>query len=92
MPKEKIKEEIQKLENISSILAITSEELISKVEILVQKEGFRYAEAIVHIAKELNLEAEDLINIIPKPLKEKMYGESQRLNVILRSTRQLQFK
>lgn len=61
-------------------LALTPVDLVERATIMVQQENIRYSQAIVEICKELEIEPEDVAQLIPNPLKEKMRHEAMAFN------------
>ncbi len=80
MSKEKIEEVIKPL--------FTKIGLIAEVEHLVKFEGMGYAESMIHICIEKEVEPEDLAKLVKKenPLKEKLRVEGQRNNTLPKPT------
>lgn len=62
--------------------AITKEDLIKKVEHLVQNDGLTYLESIMSICSDLDLDPVDIAKMITGPLKDKLECESQRNHMI----------
>ncbi len=63
-------------------LALTSEQLVEKASKLVKSEGIRYSEAIIDICKEYDLEPEDIVQLLPKPLLEKLENEAMDFHTL----------
>lgn len=61
---------------------ITKNELAKRVEHLVLNDSLKYIEAIMQVCEELDLEPEDIGKIVGGPLKDKVEGEAQRLNIL----------
>jgi hypothetical protein len=70
----------------SSVLSIhpvlTKQSLIEKVEFLVVKDKMRYAEALVHLCHEHQIDPEDVVKLITPALKTKIAVEARARNVI----------
>lgn len=61
--------------------------LIELVEFLVKTDGMSYAEAIVEVCEQSEIEPEDMAKIIKKgPLKNKLEMEATKRNIIKSST------
>lgn len=66
---------------------LTLAELIELVEFLVRKDNMSYAEAIVEICEQRELEPEDVAKLIKKgPLKNKLEVEATRRNIVKSNT------
>ena len=69
---------------------ITLAELIEKVDFLVKNDNMSYAESIVEICEQLELEPEDVAKLVKKgPLKNKLEVEAMNRNIIKRTTASL---
>jgi len=63
--------------------------LAEKVELLVQKEGIRYSEAVIHICDDYGIEPTDIAQlIIDSPLEQKIADQAIKLNVLKGKKRQ----
>ena len=69
---------------------LTLPELIQKVDFLVKNDDMKYAEAIVEVCEQLELEPEDVAKLVKKgPLKNKLEVEAMNRNIIKRTTASL---
>jgi hypothetical protein len=69
---------------------LTPQELIQKVEFYVKQDGMTYAEAIIEVCEQKELEPEDMAKLIKKgPLKNKLEVEAMNRNIIKNSTAKL---
>lgn len=81
--------------NIEKIIEplFTKKSLAESVEKHVRKDGMGYAEAMIHICKENELDPEDLAKLVSPPLKEKIKIEAENLSLLPKSnTSTLLFK
>lgn len=60
-------------------LALTQNDFISRVELLVRKDKLRYTEAICQICDEYELDTDDVVPFITKQIKEKITLENSKV-------------
>lgn len=69
---------------------LTLAELIKEVEFLVKNDGMSYAESIIEICEQRELEPEDVAKLVKKgPLKNKLEVEAIKRNIVKSSTASL---
>ena len=69
---------------------LTLAELIKEVEFLVKTDGMSYAESIIEICEQRELEPEDVAKLVKKgPLKNKLEVEAIKRNIVKSSTASL---
>ena len=66
------------------IAILTTEQLSSRVEILVSRDHMTYLESIIHICDATGIDAEDMAKIVTGSLREKLEAEAQRNNILPR--------
>ena len=68
---------------VAILPVLNKQSLAEKVELLVQREKMRYAEAVVHICEEHGIDPIDMAKIIlTSPLKTKIERECILLNTV----------
>jgi len=68
---------------VAILPVLNKQSLAEKVELLVQREKMRYAEAVVHICDEHGIDPIDMAKIISaSPLKDKIERECIKLNTV----------
>lgn len=68
---------------VAILPVLNKQSLAEKVELLVQREKMRYAEAVVYICEEHGIDPTDMAKIIlTSPLKAKIERECIRLNTV----------
>ena len=61
----------------------TPEKFAEEIEKIVRSDpDYTYISAIVEYCEQNNLDVESIVKLIPKPLKEKIRNDAQRLNFI----------
>jgi hypothetical protein len=68
---------------------IDLKELTRRTQRYVLNEEMSYAEAIVEICEQMEIEPEDMARIIKGPLKDKLNAEAESRNIIKSQTRKL---
>ena len=66
--------------------SITKEQLRIQVERLVHGDGLTYAEAIIEICENKEIDPEDIAKIVKGPLKNKLEAEAIDRNIIKSNT------
>jgi hypothetical protein len=68
---------------VAILPVLNKQSLAEKVELLVQREKMRYAEAVIHVCEERGIDPIDMAKIIQtSPLKAKIERECIRLNTV----------
>ena len=66
-----------------SLPVLNKQSLAEKVELLVQKHGIRYSEAVIDVCEEYGIEATDMAKlIIDSPLKAKIEKQAIQFNTV----------
>ena len=69
--------------SVAILPVLNKQTLAEKVELLVQREKMRYAEAVIYICEEHGIDPMDMAKIISaSPLKAKIERECIRLNTV----------
>jgi hypothetical protein len=66
--------------------ALTPAKLVEMVTAIARREKIKYSEAILDVCNEYDIYPEDIVKIIPAPLKEKLKNEAMDYK-LLKDTR-----
>ena len=76
-------------ENTSPVKILTKQEFALEIEKRVKRYDMGYLEAIVHYCDGKGIEVDEVAKLVTGSLKEKLEAESQRVNLLPKSTASL---